>query len=175
MKADTTSLTPGTLIDGARMFAAAADAVNERHPNALHVLSHLLGMSIELALKAHLRLADLSVSELRKLGHDLGALLAAAEKAGLVSTGSRHFRINVLGANYDERLFAYPAEGVTTIILPARLREIAQGLIEEVFIAVHGKDRFAEMQHEPGLGIQSQYPDDLDASAWAAFHRAPTP
>lgn len=42
-------LTAGTLIDGARMYAASADAVNNTYPNALHVLSHLLGTSIELA------------------------------------------------------------------------------------------------------------------------------
>lgn len=55
MNAPEDPLTAGTLIDGARMYAAAADAVNERMPNALHVLSHLLCTSIELALKAHLR------------------------------------------------------------------------------------------------------------------------
>ena len=55
------TLTAGTLIDGARMYAAAADAVNDRYPNALHVLSHLLGMSIELALKAYIRDAGCSV------------------------------------------------------------------------------------------------------------------
>lgn len=44
----------GTLIDGARMYAESADAVNDKYPNALHVLSHLLGMSTELALKAYL-------------------------------------------------------------------------------------------------------------------------
>jgi hypothetical protein len=53
-------LTAGTLIDGARMYAASADAVNDQYPNALHVLSHLLGMSIELALKAYLKHAGCS-------------------------------------------------------------------------------------------------------------------
>ena len=59
----------GTLIDGARMYSAAADAVNDKLPNALHVLSHLLGMSTELALKAYLKNNGFSTSELRKLGH----------------------------------------------------------------------------------------------------------
>ena len=82
------AVTSGTLIDGARMYAAAADAVNERHPNALHVLSHLLGMAIELALKAFLMKAGQTERELRKIGHDLQALLAAANAHGLTSTGS---------------------------------------------------------------------------------------
>jgi hypothetical protein len=36
--AEDESLTAGTLVDGARMYAAAADAVNDSYPNALHVL-----------------------------------------------------------------------------------------------------------------------------------------
>jgi hypothetical protein len=167
MTTDTPSLTPGTLIDGARMYAAAADAVNDRYPNALHVLSHLLGISIELALMAYLRRTGMSVPDLRRLGHDLAKLLAAAEEHGLVHTGSRHFRMSVLGANYHERLFAYPQEGVLNIIVPARLRVIAHELIEEVFIAVKGQDVYATMHAEPGLCIRSKYPEDLDASAWA--------
>ncbi len=162
------ALTPGTLIDGARMYAAAADAVNERHPNALHVLSHLLGMAIELALKAFLLNGGRTERDLRKIGHDLPALLTEAEARGLTSTGSQHFRISVLGANYEDRIFAYPSEGVLTIILPGRLREIAQEVICEVFISVKGKDLFDQLQAEPGLSVQSVYPEDLDASAWAA-------
>jgi hypothetical protein len=161
------ALTPGTLIDGARMYAAAADDVNERHPNSLHVLSHLLGMAIELALKAFLLNGGRTEPELRRLGHDLGALLAEAEALGLNATGSRHFRFSVLGANYEDRIFAYPEGGMLSVILPARLREVAHELICEVFISVKGQQLFNELQAEPGLSIQSAYPDDLDASAWA--------
>ncbi len=105
------SLTPGTLVDGARMYAAAADDVNRHHPNALHVLSHLLGMSIELALKAFLVQAGLKEKQLRELGHDLAELLSRAGAAGLTLTGSRRYRLRVLGASYEERIFAYPREG----------------------------------------------------------------
>jgi hypothetical protein len=173
MTTDLPSLTPGTLIDGARMYAAAADAVNERYPNMLHVLSHLLGMSVELALKAYLRRAGFSVKELRRFGHDVAGLLAAAEKVGLAHTGSRHFRLSVLGKNYVDRSFAYPQEAVLRVILPARLREIARELIEEVFISVHGEQRYKELRGEPGLCVRSEYADDLDASAWAAVHGGP--
>lgn len=102
------SLTAGTLIDGARMYAAAADAVDEQYPNALHVLSHLLGMSIELALKAYLRNAGCSVQDLRRLSHDLGSLYGRAKECGLDHTGSRNFVLRVLGAGYRARVFAYP-------------------------------------------------------------------
>ena len=167
------ALTPGTLIDGARMYAAAADAVNERYPNALHVLSHLLGMSIELALKAFLLNGGREERDLRKIGHDLRALLEQAEAQGLTGTGSRHYRISVLGANYEDRIFAYPSEALLTIILPSRLREIAQEVICEVFISVKGKDIFDEFRAEPGLSIKSVYPDDLEPSHWAVPPKNP--
>jgi hypothetical protein len=146
-------LTPGTLIDGARMYAAAADAVNDRYPNSMHVLSHLLGMSIELALKAFLLNGGLTERDLRKFGHDLGRLLEECESPGLTQTGSHHFRLSVSGANYDDRLFAYPEEGVLNIIIPRSLRQIADELIQEVFISVKGENVFTELQGQPGLGI----------------------
>ena len=62
------ALTSGTLVDGSRMYAAAADAINARYPNALHVLSHTLGMAIELALKAFLVHHGLSEQGLHRLG-----------------------------------------------------------------------------------------------------------
>jgi hypothetical protein len=166
------SLTPGTLVDGARMYAAAADAVNDAFPNALHVLAHLLGMSIELALKSYLRHAGCSERELRRLGHDLPALYGRAQDFGLEWTGSRNFVLNVLGSNYAQRLFAYPREGTMSIIMPWRLRQMAHELIEVAFREIKGEAVFDAMQAEPGLSIRSRYPEDLDASGWAS---TPTP
>lgn len=160
-------LTPGTLIDGARMYAAAADAVNDRYPNSMHVLTHILGMSIELALKAFLLNGGRTERDLRNFGHDLRRLLEECESLGLTETGSRHFRLSVLGANYEDRQFAYPEEGVLNIILPRSLREIANELIQEVFISVKGQKTFTELQGQPGLCIQSVYPEDVNASGWA--------
>jgi hypothetical protein len=164
---DGASLTPGTLIDGARMYAAAADSVNDDYPNALHVLSHLIGMSIELALKAFLRHAGYKEQQLRDLGHNLAELLSKAETAGLTETGSRHFRLSVLGANYEERLFAYPQAAMLNVILPSGLRASANGIIQEVFLAIHGEAKLQELEDAPGLSIKSTYPDDIDAGAWA--------
>jgi hypothetical protein len=167
MAAESPSLTAGTLIDGALMYAAAADAVNDRLPNAVHVLSHLLGMSIELALKAYLRHHGTPVKELIALGHDLAALYNRALQLGLTDTGSRSFRFDVLGANYKARLFGYPEEGEMVLIAPWSVREIAHGLITEVFAKVKGQQMLAELAYHPGLRIASRYPRDFDASAWA--------
>jgi len=50
----------------------------------------------------------------------------------------------------------------------ARLREIAHEIICEVFEVVKGPDNFQNLQGAPGLEIQSRYPEDLDANAWAS-------
>jgi hypothetical protein len=92
-------LTPGTLIDGARMYAAAADAVNDRFPNSFHVLSQLLAMSLELALKAYLRKAGYTKKQLKILGHNLGRIFEEAKKQALEHTGSRNFVLRVTGAD----------------------------------------------------------------------------
>lgn len=124
-------------------------------------------MAIELALKAFLLNGGRTERELRRLGHDLSRMLEQAEALGLTGTGSRHFRVAVLGANYKDRLFAYPEEGNLAIILPGRLREIAHELICEVFVSVKGAELLTQLQGEPGLSIQSVYPDDSDPRAWA--------
>jgi len=149
------------------MYAAAADAVNDKLPNALHVLSHLLGMSAELALKSYLKHNNVSTSDLRKLGHDLGAIYTRSREFGLLDTGSRNFRLNVLGANYRERIFAYPEAAQLVVITPRSLREIVHELILEIFEVVKGREALEALESRPGLTIQSIYPDDINPSAWA--------
>lgn len=161
------TLTAGTLIDGARMYAAAADVVNGKFPNSLHVLSHLLGTSIELALKAYLRHSGYSERQLVRIGHDLGKLLDHAVQKGLERTGSRSFILKVAGHNYRERLFVYPREGDMNVIMPWRLRQIANELIKDSFIVIKGQEVFEAYKNEPGLCIQSVYQDDIDASGWS--------
>jgi hypothetical protein len=164
---DPERLTPGTLIDGARMYAAAADAVNDRFPNSFHVLSQLLGMSLELALKAYLRKAGYTKKRLKALGHDLGRLFEEAKRHGLEHTGSRNFVLRVTGALYMPRIFAYPEECVMNSIGPWRLRQMARELIEISFRAIHGDDAYKKLKDEPGLAVQSVYPHDCEPSAWA--------
>jgi len=157
----------GTLIDGARMYAASADATNDKYPNALHVLSHLLGMSVELSLKAYLVLNGVTEKELRKWGHDLGLLYEKAQEFGFLYTGSRNFRLRVLGANYQARIFAYPQEGNLNVINPRSLREITQEIILEAFSAIKGDEMQNKLADQPGLSVLSEYPESVNASAWA--------
>ena len=167
MSNDEEGVTPGTLIDGARMYSACADAVNDKHPNALHVLSHMLGMSIELALKAFLRHRGRSVRDLRRLNHDLVRIFEECTQEGLTRTGSRNFVMHVLGDLYEKRAFAYPQEAVLSVIMPWRLRQMANELIGEIFPLIHPDALEGLGAEPPGLSILSEYPEDLTASAWA--------
>lgn len=164
------TLTADTLIDGARMYAASADAVNDKLPNTLHVLSHLLGTSIELSLKAYLRHKGYTEKQLRNIGHDLRKLLEHTEKNGFYVTGSRSFVLSVCGHNYRERLFVYPQEGNMNIILPWRLRQMANELITEIFDEIKGTDTLRQKKDAPGLSIQSTYSEDIDAGNWAKLN-----
>jgi hypothetical protein len=102
------------------------------------------------------------------LGHDLGRLFDEAKLHGLEHTGSRNFVLRVTAALYSPRVFAYPVESVMSSIAPWRLRQMARELIEIGFRAVHGDGTFEKMKNEPGLAIQSIYPENSEPSAWAA-------
>jgi hypothetical protein len=155
-------ITPASLIDGAWHYAAAADAVNEQHPELWHVINHLLGISIELALKALLLQHGYTDKHLRKLGHNLHALFAEAVEHGLRYTDSRNFRLIMHGNHYRDRLFAYPALGLGTVatIRPWSVRELADGIVGEVFVALCGAERYEAVRSEPGLCIKSTYRRD---------------
>lgn len=161
------SITPESLMDGARMFAAAADAVAAVYPNAFHVLSHMLGMSLELSLKAFLMKADYSERRLKTLGHDLGSLFDEAVREGLNYTGSRNFVLRVTGAVYSSRVFAYPAPASMHSIEPWRLREMARELIETSYRSVYGKDALERHKAEPGIAIRSSYTANCMPDSWA--------
>lgn len=167
------ALTPGTLIDGARMYATSADAVNARFPCCVFPISHLLCTSVELSLKAFLRLHGATEDRLMELGHDLSALLTGAVAVGLHDTGSRMLALAVVGKNHAEKLFVYPEQnplGMQSIALD-RLRAMCHELIVEVFTAINGADDAAKRKNEAGLCIQGTYPTDLPpmaASMWTA-------
>ena len=78
----TDDLWPFTLLDGARSFAAVADAAVVRlgrpdagGPHYLTIL-FLLSQAIENALKSYLLIRGVTEDELMKIGHDLPRVLA---------------------------------------------------------------------------------------------------
>jgi hypothetical protein len=84
----TNDLWPFTLIDGARSFAAIANAgvvrLGRPDPGGPHYLTilFLLSQAIESALKSNLLMRGVTEAELMKIGHDLPRVLARAEAAG---------------------------------------------------------------------------------------------
>jgi hypothetical protein len=158
-------LTKFTMFDGAKMYAAAADAVNDQMPNSLHVLSHLLCTSVELALKSYLIHVGYSEKQLRKIGHDLSKLLKATVDEGFYYTGSRNFVLTVSGVLYKQRIFAYPENARMRIILPVRLRQMTNEILNEVSETIF-TDQERENLPQRGLSIESNYLDDINASEW---------
>ena len=158
-------LTKYTIFDGAKMYAAAADAVNDKMPNSLHVLSYLLCTSIELALKSYLVYVGYSEKQLRKIGHDLSKLLKISVEEGFYYTGSRNFVLAVSGELYKQRIFAYPENANMNIILPFRLRQMVDELLNETFQIIFTEEERASL-NKKGLTIESTYPDDINASEW---------
>lgn len=162
---DTFRLTKFTMFDGAKMYASAADAVNDKLPNSLHVLSHLLCTSIELALKAFLVHNGYSERQLRNIGHDLSKLLKVTVDEGFNYTGSRNFVLTISGALYRQRTFAYPENANMNIILPRRLRQMTDEILNEVSQTIFSDKERANLTHM-GLAIESNYLEDIDASMW---------
>lgn len=167
MGSDEQLIYAGTLIDGARMYAASADSTNDKYPNALHTLSQLLGMSVELSLKAYLVKNGFIEKDIRKIGHDLSLLYEKSQEFGLLYTGSRNYRLKVLGANYQLRIFAYPQEGNLNVINPSSLREITHEILVETFSAIKGEEMLNELKDQPGLIILSEYQESINLSSWA--------
>ena len=144
------SLTAGSLVDGARMYAASADAVNARYPSCIFPISQLLCTSIELSLKAFLRHKGTDEDRLVKLGHDLPSILTEAVGVGLLDTGSRLLILTVAGQNYREKTFSvYPEQGLMRSIATWRLRAMCHELlVREAFTAIKGATDFRG--HEQG-------------------------
>jgi hypothetical protein len=85
---------------------------------------------------------------------------------------SRTLAVDILGGAFLGRTTRKGSsriqlKGTLTVITPRSLREIAHEIIREVFEAVKGSAPLASLDGAPGLAVQSCYPDDLNASAWA--------
>jgi len=146
-----------------------------RLPSCVFPISHLLCTSIELSLKAFLRLHGSTEDELMDLGHDLPKLFERAVAFGMLDTGSRRFVLHVAGANYKERLFVYPEQGLMHSIATWRLRGMCHEILVEAFSAIKGPEALASMSTHPGLCIQGEYRDvpPEAVSGWSGIPLGP--
>jgi len=110
-------LGPAFLIFYAEKYVAAAKAVQtaERTQNGKwHPVSMFLaGHSIELSLKAFLGLKGKTLSDSKKVSHNLKKLLAEARTSGLLKTSKlskeERFEIERASVYYGEKVFEYPS------------------------------------------------------------------
>jgi hypothetical protein len=132
-----TDLWPFTLIDGARSFAAIADAgvVRLGRPDASgpHYLTilYLLSQAIESGLKAHLLICGVTEDELMKIGHDLPRVLARTETAGWPTQHpADHFLLKVIDGCYrQQKQLQYHRAREMTLPLLRPVRELANEYI----------------------------------------------
>jgi hypothetical protein len=96
-------------------FVAAAETIADGPQDLSPVVYYLACHGIELALKAFLRGSGLEVSELQALGHDLVAVLAAADTKDLSQqvalTPADRMVIGLANAIYKDKQFEYIEAG----------------------------------------------------------------
>ncbi len=133
----TGTLSPINLAQHGREFLDAAR--RERAAAGRHIslpAYFLAGRAIELALKAFLVLKGQPVPHLRKLSHDLGAIVEDAQSQGLetVFTPSPEQigAIQLLNPYYQSKDLEYPTTGFKSYPDFQWLESFAQGLIDSM-------------------------------------------
>ncbi len=120
----------------AREFLDAAHLVRREKPEWFAPTYFLVCQSMELSLKAYLRGSGYSDNQLRRLGHDLDASVAAARAAGVES----HVRLNeadmaavaMINAYYHSKDLQYSTSGYKSYPPPDMLLALAERLWESL-------------------------------------------
>jgi hypothetical protein len=110
----------------AREFLDAAHLVRREKPVWFAPTYFLVCQSIELSLKAYLRGSGYSDQQLRRLGHDLDACVAAACAAGVES--------HVINSYYHSKDLQYSTSGYKSYPPPESLLALAERLWESLRI-----------------------------------------
>jgi hypothetical protein len=129
--ARTTSL---ALLEHAKDFIEAADVLDVPGYQHLRPTYYLYGHGIELALKAFLRGAGMSISDMKKIGHDLERAVEEANKLSLrdhcVLESNDLDAINLLNVYYRAKEFEYTVAGSKTVPQTSQLGRIARQLLD---------------------------------------------
>ena len=120
----------------AREFLDAAHLVRRKKPVWFAPTYFLVCQSIELSLKAFLRCSGYSNKQLRQLGHDLDACIAAARAAGVESHASLSeadvAAVGVINAYYHSKDLQYSMSGYKSYPPPESLLALAERLWESL-------------------------------------------
>jgi hypothetical protein len=130
-------LWPFTLIEGARSFAAIADAgvvrLGRPDPGSPHypTILFLLSQAIETALKSILLMRGVTEAELMKIGHDLPRVLAHTAGAGWPAPHpADHFLLTVIDGCYrHQKQLQYHRAREIKLPLLRPVRELAHEYI----------------------------------------------
>ena len=118
----------------AREFLDAAHLVRREKPVWFAPTYFLVCQSIELSLKAYLRGSGYSDKQLRRLGHDLEACVAAARIAGVESHVSLSeadlAAVALINTYYDSKDLQYSTSGYKSYPSPESLLVLAERLLE---------------------------------------------
>ena len=134
----------------AREFLDAAQLVRAEKPEWFAPTLFLVCQSIELSLKAYLRGSGYSDKQLRRLGHDLEAGIAAARAAAIEA----HVQIDAadvealtrMNAYYQSKDLQYSTSGYKSYPHPDVLFTLAERLWESLrtFCVEHRKHHFGK-------------------------------
>lgn len=120
----------------AKSFIDAASMLDQLRGGISMPRYFLCGHGIELALKAMLVAWGTSDQELRAIGHDLKAAVAAVKKRGVLDEIRLQLRdlsiIERLNLYYKEKEFEYYEVGLMELPPPNDLLEVAQGVLNSV-------------------------------------------
>jgi hypothetical protein len=174
----TSDLWPFTLIDGARSFAAIADAgvvrLGRPDPGGPHYLTilFLLSQAIESALKSNLLIRGVTEAELMKIGHDLPRVLAQTEAAGWPTQHpADHFLLKVIDGCYrHQKQLQYQRAREMKLPLLRPVRELAHE-----YIGPHRRVSSPELVNASTAGWSIDPEADYGGPTLAQFREAAPP
>lgn len=164
-EADDGRLVDSELISHAVAFAAAADAYKLTYPQQdWKVLSFLMARSIELGLKAYALHKRADRQKLKRLGHDLVAVLDFARNNGLklesALSDQEENSVGVLNVWYKDKYLEYPLIRPYAFPQFKIVRKILDNILASVYIAIHGQSEYERDRELPkfgGLKIVADY------------------
>ena len=171
-------LWPQTLLDGARGCAAVSDAAVSRlgpisaSDSQYLVIARLLAESIELALKAYLRLHGYSEAQLMRIRHNLPRVLDAAVRRGFPKPHPTDVQLlRLLDATYGPQKLRYPRAPPINLPILCPVRELASEYLVHSFLFLGGSPTLLGDRSAKARGLFIDEVADYGVPSLADFRR----
>jgi hypothetical protein len=155
---DNPQLFDHSLLMQAIQCAAAADAYSSATRGEDWFVHYLLiGTGVECALKGFGILHGASEKDLRRWSHNLVLALSYAERHGLQPlSASDRSSLETLSELHASKATTYPLVRGRMIPQPQLARELLDGLIGAVFVAIWGPEQYVhDRKHTLGMSVAS--------------------